>query len=284
VPTTSPPHADVAPDPDQQTLASARARLDDAGVPYSSLEPDRLIATIARLRDRIHERFPTASLGAVAGALLDIAQAHAQRSATIRRPNWWLRGISLALLLAGGATLVLLVASIRLRTQAEWPLSEAIQTLEAGLSVLFFLGAGAVFLFSMELRIKRRRCLEAVHELRSMAHIVDMHQLTKDPERLLRRGPDTASSPARTLTRFELVRYLDYCSEMLSLMGKVAALYVQGFPDSQAVSAVDDIEDLTTGLSRKIWQKIMILESANDGPEPASPPPAPPPAAEPNPA
>jgi hypothetical protein len=48
---------------------------------------------------------------------------------------------------------------------------------------------------------------------------------------------------------------------MLSLMGKVAALYVQDFPDAQAVAAVDDIENLTTGLSRKIWQKIMILEN-----------------------
>ena len=45
-------------------------------------------------------------------------------------------------------------------------------------------------------------------------------------------------------------------------VSKVAALYVQGFPDAQAVSAVDDVEDLTTGLSRKIWQKIMILENA----------------------
>ena len=44
-------------------------------------------------------------------------------------------------------------------------------------------------------------------------------------------------------------------------MGKVAALYVQDFPDAQATAAVDDIEDLTTGLSQKIWQKIMILEN-----------------------
>jgi hypothetical protein len=265
----------------KQSLASRRRRLDDATVPYSALEPDRLIATIARLRDRIRERFPNANLGAVAGGLLEIAEAHAQRSAAIQRPNWWLRAVSVALLLAGMGTLVLLVASIRFRTQSEWPLSEAIQTLEAGLSVLFFLGAGAVFVFSMELRAKRRRCLEAVHELRAMAHIVDMHQLTKDPERLLQRGADTASSPARQLTRFELVRYLDYCSEMLSLMGKVAALYVQGFPDPQAVDAIDDVEDLTTGLSRKIWQKIMILENARDPapdlvpPIPVAPPPTP---------
>ena len=93
-----------------------------------------------------------------------------------------------------------------------------------------------------------------------MAHIVDMHQLTKDPERLLHPGDDTESSPARTFDAPQLARYLDYCSEMLALIGKVAALYVQGFPDPVALSAVDDIEDLTGSLSRKIWQKIVLLE------------------------
>ena len=44
------------------------------------------------------------------------------------------------------------------------------------------------------------------------------------------------------------------------LIGKVAALYVQRFDDPVALSAVDQIEDLTTGLSRKIWQKIMIID------------------------
>ena len=61
------------------------------------------------------------------------------------------------------------------------------------------------------------------------------------------------------MTDFELSRYLNYCSEMLSLIGKVAALYVQRFDDPVALSAVNEMEDLTTGLSRKIWQKIMIL-------------------------
>ena len=53
---------------------------------------------------------------------------------------------------------------------------------------------------------------------------------------------------------------------MLSLIGKVAALYVQGFPDPVALQAVDDIEGLTTSLSREIWQKIMIIEQSGAGP------------------
>ena len=67
--------------------------------------------------------------------------------------------------------------------------------------------------------------------LRSLAHIVDMHQLTKDPYQLLDAGPETASSPKRTLKGFELSRYLIYCTELLAHIGKVAALHVQNFDD-----------------------------------------------------
>ena len=58
-----------------------------------------------------------------------------------------------------------------------------------------------------------------------------------------------------------LMRYLDYCSEMLSLTNKLAALYAQNLPDSVVIDTVNDIEELTTNLSSKIWQKISILES-----------------------
>ncbi|HVV98937.1 MAG TPA: hypothetical protein VHB77_01285, partial [Planctomycetaceae bacterium] len=81
----------------------------------------------------------------------------------------------------------------------------------------------------------------------------------KDPDRILR-GPSTPSSPQRTMTPFLLCRYLDYCTELLSVTSKIAALYVQDFPDSDTLAAVDQVESLTSGLSRKIWQKIVILD------------------------
>jgi hypothetical protein len=37
-------------------------------------------------------------------------------------------------------------------------------------------------------------------------------------------------------------------------------VYVQNFDDSVTLAAVNEIENLTAGLSRKIWQKIMILD------------------------
>jgi hypothetical protein len=86
-----------------------------------------------------------------------------------------------------------------------------------------------------------------------------MHQLTKDPDRYLLKATFTESSPKRTMTLFELGRYLDYCCDALALISKVAALYVQGFQDEGVLEAVDDIEDLTSGLTGKIAQKITVL-------------------------
>ena len=62
-----------------------------------------------------------------------------------------------------------------------------------------------------------------------------------------------------------MARYLDYCSEMLSLTSKVAVLFAQGFPEPTVTEAVSDIERIAAGLSQKIWQKINILEAL--GPE-----------------
>ena len=147
----------------------------------------------------------------------------------------------------------------------EWTWLSVIQALESAINDIVFLGAGLFFLITLEVRLKRRKALKAIHELRSLAHIIDMHQLTKDPYLLVDKGTRTPNSPERKLSRYQLARYLDYCSEMLSLIGKLAALYVQRFDDPGALAAVDGIEDLVNGLSRKIWQKIAMLEGAARG-------------------
>jgi len=229
------------------------------------LDGDELIKTVHRLTERIRSSFPAAHLNQVADQLQQVVERHAARSSTIRRPHWGRRLTSLALLLAGVGTFAMLFVTVRMKHDGEWQIAEAMQTLEAGLSMLFFLGAGAAYVASLEQRSKRQRCLQALHELRAIAHIVDLHQLGKQPEfaATVAAAPGT-DAPAGTIGEAplagpQLVAYLEFCSEMLSLLGKVAALYVQDFPDERAVAAVDDIEDLTSGLSRKIWQKIMVL-------------------------
>lgn len=227
---------------------------------YEQLDPDKIIQTVETLHRRIAERFPQSGLAGVCQKLVEISGVARKRSADIARP---LRGVRL---LSGLIILVILaitgwtVREISLEAEgAALSAAEWIQVLEAGINDVVLIGATVFFLVTLETRIKRGRALKAIHELRSIAHIIDMHQLTKDPERTLGKGQDTKSSPKRTMTEFELSRYLDYCSEMLALTGKVAALYVQNFSDSVAVSAVNDVENLTTSLARKVWQKVMVL-------------------------
>ena len=142
-------------------------------------------------------------------------------------------------------------------------LPDLLQTVEAAINELIFLGAAVVFLATVEGRIKRQKALNAMRELRALAHIVDMHQLTKDPDHVVEGTfKRTPSSPQATMTRPELARYLDYCSEMLALNSKLAALYAQTLDDPVVLAAVDEVETLTTGLCAKIWQKLVIVNRA----------------------
>jgi len=138
--------------------------------------------------------------------------------------------------------------------------TNSVQALDSSISSVVFVGAAILFFLGWENRIKRGRALKAIHELRALAHIVDMHQLTKDPESYAAQGTLTTRIRKRTMTPFELNRYLDYCSDALALISKIAALYAQSFQDPVLLDAVDAVEDLTAGFSRKIWQKITILE------------------------
>ena len=101
-----------------------------------------------------------------------------------------------------------------------------------------------------------------LHGLRSLIHVIDMHQLTKDPAVLSGNFRPTAHSPVRITDSQDLMRYLDYCSEMLSITGKLAALFAQSVNDEVVIEAVNDIENLGSNLSRKVWQKITLIESA----------------------
>ena len=226
---------------------------------YRTIRADKIISTAGQLVARVRERFPDSGLAKVSEEILAVARETDERCRLIRRPNLPLRLGVVILIALGIALCALVVRNVRM-TEAVWDASNFAQASESLLGDVVFLGAAIAFLVTLETRMKRGRALSAINELRALAHIIDMHQLTKDPEMVLAHYAPTAASPERNMTPFELNRYLDYCSEMLALVSKIAALYVQSFPDSQALAAVDAIESLTTELSQKIWQKIMILD------------------------
>ncbi|NRA37470.1 MAG: hypothetical protein HRU15_04975 [Planctomycetes bacterium] len=227
---------------------------------YRELDIVAIGNTITRLSKRISERFPSSHLYEVACELRMIALESAERTQSIRKPIIVLRMAIWGLLFA--LFCVLLVVPIYFKQWGDVAsVLEFVTSLESYLGVAFFITALVIFLLSIEVKVKRARALDAIHELRALAHVVDMHQLTKDPVMIIGGGGEkTESSPERGMNAFELSRYFDYCSEMLSLISKVAAIYAQSSTDPVAMQAVDEVEGLTTGLSRKIWQKIMILD------------------------
>jgi hypothetical protein len=226
------------------------------------LIPERVVATIETLRKRIHERFGECGLYRVCSELRDIAEVDARRAVRIGRRYIWLRLLVFLTLIIGVAALWRVLPLFDFtRTTAD--IYSVVQGIEAAANLTLLTGAAVLFLIKLEERLKRRRALDALHELRSIVHVIDMHQLTKDPSKFIV-GGNTPSSPPLLLNEFQMTRYLDYCSEMLSLTSKVAVVFGQYLDNPAVAEVVSDIERVSAGLSQKIWQKIMILQQLRE--------------------
>lgn len=235
-----------------------------APVLYRKLDADSIVATSDALAVRIRTRFPESGLSRVAAEVVDVASSVSARSEAIAKPRLALRA-GVLVLLAGLLAFTAVGASVARASIEQFALPELVQSTEAALNLVVIIGGAFLFLFTAERRIQRNRALAALHELRSLSHVVDMHQLSKDPYRSLHPGdPSSDAAPLPSLSPADMARYLDYCSELFSVIGKLAAVYVRELNDPTVVAAVNEIESLTTGLSRKVWQKIMILQAQVD--------------------
>lgn len=222
------------------------------------LIPALVTETIQTLGQRIHERFGDCGLYRICRQLREIAEIDTERAVNIGRRYIGLRVLIFIALAAGCTFLWRVLPLFNFSTGARDVYAE-VQGIEAAANLTLLTGAAIIFLLRLEERLKRRRALAALHELRSIVHVIDMHQLTKDPSKFIV-GGNTPSSPPLELNEFEMTRYLDYCSEMLSLTSKVAMLFGQTLDDQAVADVVSDVERIGAGLSQKIWQKIMILQ------------------------
>lgn len=229
------------------------------------LDAARIEETLARLRLRIAARFPTASLGEVCASLVTTARETAISADKLARPMWWLRGLASMVAAAWAAGTFYVVREIdwmSLSKRAD--VTSLAQGLDSAVNLLLLAGAAIWFVLSIEERVKRSDTLAKLHALRSFAHVIDMHQLTKDPTMILSGASVSPASPDRHMSEFELARYLDFCAEMLALTAKLAALYAGASNDRTILQAATEVEDLASDLGRKIWQKIMILSQLDE--------------------
>jgi len=219
-----------------------------------TLEPDLIIKTLTVLGGRIGNRFPEAGLNDACHRLLSISRRAKRRAETIAKPITGLRvAVCLLVVILLAAPIVVTVSFDTPRESLDlYSLVELIDSLARNIALI---AVSIFFLVTLETRIKRTRVLKAINELRNVAHIIDMHQLSKDPDHTVRQP----LRKGHALTRYEMSRYLEYCNELLALTGKIAAVYIQEFDDAVAIQAVTEIETLTAGLCQKILQKIIVL-------------------------
>ncbi len=227
---------------------------------YRRLDPEKITATARSLEVRIAARFPDAGLRRVAAEITLLTRDTAQRAASLTPPIWPLRLFIAAVVIAGGV-LFLRIGTILPFNRISAEVAGSVQGIEAGLNTLILAGLGLAALVRLEARLKRQHVARSLHQLRAVIHVIDMHQMTKDPAALTADYVPTDASPIRNLSAAELERYLDYCSELLAITGKLAALYAQAVADDGVAAAVNDIETLGSNLSRKIWQKITLLHA-----------------------
>lgn len=228
--------------------------------------------TVVELEARIAARFPTRGLRKAAADLATLIDA-VETSATESQGRVRVLRVASRVLMAGiaAATLAAVALATRDATQAGLDSFKLLPLIETVINDVVFAGIAVFFLYSFPERLQRGRLLNLLHQLRSTAHIIDMHQLSKDPEQLRPTFVPTAVSKPLELTRDEMERYLDYCSELLALVGKTAALCAEESRDSLVLETVSTIETLTVSISRKIWQKISNLPPPVESVTPGGP-------------
>ncbi len=190
-----------------------------------------------------------------------------ERAAARTLPVRVLRVIGLAvialLVVVSAVSLIAVVAQL-IATQGsalDW-----LSALETVINDVVYAGIAVIFLWVLPAHLERSRILGELHRLRSLAHVIDMHQLTKDPERFADAFRPTPRTVQVGLSPIDMATYLDYCSELLSLVAKTAAVYAERTTDPAVLATISDIENLTNGMARKIWQKLGLLPGVGGRP------------------
>lgn len=227
---------------------------------YQHLDGGAVRDSTADLHGRIQARFPGSGLSNVCASLVslldEIISGKGIRHKRVRAARVVSRVGMVVVTLIFGVAVASAAASIVASPGSVKPL-DWLPLLETVVNDLVFAGIAFLFLRAMPQRLERARVLRVLYRLRSLAHVIDMHQITKVPERVKR---DPQQEDGLGLTPQELRQYFEYCTEMLSLVSKAAALYAENTSDGEVLDVVGGIEMLISGMSRKVWQKITILQ------------------------
>ncbi len=212
------------------------------------LDPAKIIETADHLALRVNEKLLESTLAGLAAELAQVARQTEERARQARRP---ILAIRIASILAVCGTLLGLWYLAR-HIHARWEfgtITEVFEATDAGFNLLVIL-AGALWSFlTLEARIKRRKALASIEELRDFIHVIDITQLYYTPDLY---NPNPANSPTSLNIDYT---YLLFCTEMLTLISNLAPLYTRGAAGDSILRAVSDVELLANAISAKLLSK-----------------------------
>lgn len=212
------------------------------------LDPSRIVETAENLARAIDERLPGSNLSGLGHELVQIAHGSEERADRARQPIYAVRAASLASIAASAA----LLAVIGLHVHTRWEfatITEVFEATDAGFNLIAILAGALWFFGSFEARIKRRRVLESIEELREFIHVIDVTQLYYTPD--LYRPDAEPTLGGRKLD----YTYLLFCTQMLAVIGNLAPLYARGATGDAVLRASSDVELLANSITVKLQAK-----------------------------
>jgi hypothetical protein len=212
------------------------------------LDPAKIVETAENLAHRVGESLPGSTLASLAIELAAIARKTDERARQARRPIYAIRVGSL---LSISSTLVgLWYLAGHIHTRWEFgTITEVFEATDAGFNLLVLLGGVLWFFLTIESRIKRKKALNSIEELREFIHVIDVTQLYYTPDLY---KADPASSHSSLNLDYT---YLLFCTQMLGVINNLAPLYSRGAAGDSIFRAVSDVETLANAITAKLLSK-----------------------------
>jgi hypothetical protein len=196
------------------------------------------------------------SLAGLAEELARIAAATDARGWRARRPILAIRAFSA--LAIGLALPGLWYLARAIHTRWEFgTIGEFFGALNAGFNLLVLLAGALWFCVTLEARVKRKKALGFIEELREFVHVIDVTRLYYTPD-LYRSRP---GAPPSNLPIDET--YLLYCTQMLAVISNLAPLYTRGATGDSILRAASEVEMLAIAITTKHLAKAEAVRGMN---------------------
>ncbi len=113
-------------------------------------------------------------------------------------------------------------------------------------------------MITLEARLKRKRALGSIEELREFIHVIDLTQLYYTPELY---HPDDSNS--QNAWAFDYT-YLLFCTQMIGVISNLAALYTRGAAGDSVLRAASDVEMLANAVTTKLLSKVETVRRSSE--------------------